>query len=160
MKTLLINTLACAALFFPLSQVHAAGAGKTFGGFKAKQTFSFKVSSATSSKTVGTVVSTVPIPAGFPNFKVNQTVKFTIGSKGQLTGPGFSIPFYGKGSSAAANAYTNITPGSKKSPVVGLVHKNQGTDNPGAPANTFISFSKYSVKGTTVTTNFVSYFLE
>ena len=160
MKTLLINTLACAALFLPLSQVHAAGAGKTFGGFKAKQTFSFKVGGVASSKTVGTTVSKVPIPAGIPNFKVNQTVKFTIGSKGQLTGPGFSIPFYLKGSSAAANAYTNVTRGSKESPVVGLVLKNQGTDKPGAPASAVITFSKYSVKGTTVTTNAVSYDFE
>ncbi len=160
MKTLLINTIACAALLLPFSQAQAAGAGKTFGGFKPKQTFSFKVTSATSVRTVGTKVSKAPVPAGIPNFKLKQTVKFIIGAKGQLTGPGFSIPFFSKGSSTSGNGYTNVTPISKESPIVGLVLKNQGTVKAGAPVSASIIFSKYSVKGTTVTENVVTYYFE
>ena len=161
MKTLLINTVACAALFLPFSQAQAAGAGKTFGGFTAKQTFSLKVAAVASAKTVGaTVTRDVPIPAGFPKFKVKQTVKFTIGAKGQLTGPGFSIPFYKAGSCASGNSYTNVTPGSKESPVVALVLKNMGTVETGAAASASIIFSKYTVKGRTVTTNSVTYQFE
>lgn len=160
MKTLLINALACAALILPFSQVQAAGAGKSFGGFKPKQTFSFKVTSVASVKTVGASASKAPIPAGIPKFKLKQTVKFTIGAKGQLTGPGFSIPFLKSGSSAGGNGYTNVVAGSRESPIVGLVIKNQGTVNTGAPASASIIFSKYTVKGTTVTTNAVTYYFE
>jgi hypothetical protein len=160
MKTLMINTIACCALLLPVSQVQAAGAGKTFGGFKPKQTFAFKVSSVASVRTVGAKVSKVPVPAGIPNFKLKQTVRFTIGAKGQLTGPGFSIPFYSKNSSAAGNGYTNVTPGNNESPIVGLVLKNQGSANAGTPASASIIFSKYSVQGTKVTTNAVTYYFE
>lgn len=72
----------------------AAGpAGKKFGGFAPKQTFSFKVEDrqAFEHKGYETVV-TFLIPAAIPKFNVGQTVKFTIGKKGQLQGPGFSLP--------------------------------------------------------------------
>lgn len=160
MKTLLIKTLAGAALLLPFSQVQAAGAGKTFGGFKPKQTFSLKVAGVSSSKTVQGIVSKAPIPAGIPKFKVNQSVKFTIGAKGQLTGPGFSIPFYAAGASAAVNNYTNVTQGSKESPMIAQVFKSVETVNAGAPTNVSMIFSKYTVKGRTVTVNSVTYSLE
>lgn len=160
MKKLLINTLACAALILPFSQAQAAGAGRTFGGFKPKQAFTLKVAGVSSSKTVGASVSKAPIPAGIPKFKINQNVKFTIGTKGQLTGPGFSIPFYPAGATAAANNYTNVTQGRKESPMIAQVYKSQDTVNAGAPTYVSIIFSKYTVKGRTVTVNSVTYSFE
>ena len=156
MKHILLPILVCCGALLPFSQVRAAEP-KTFGGFTAKQKFSFKVDIAASLKTVGLKVSKAPIPDGIPKFKVGQKVTFTIGSKGELTGPGFSIPFFKKGTSATANGYTNVTPGYTKSPIVAIVLKDSVN---GAPAHVNIIFSKYSVKGTTVTTNSVTYDFE
>lgn len=93
MKTTpLVRFAICMALF--TSSAHAAGpVGKRFGGFAPKQTFSFKVENRQSFESKGSVtVQTFRIPATIPQFKVGQTVKFTIGTKGQLQGPGFSLP--------------------------------------------------------------------
>ena len=156
MKHILLPILVCCGALLPFTQVRAADA-KTYGGFTAKQKFSFKVSTAASLKTVGFKVSKAPVPDGIPKFKVGQNITFIIGSWGELTGPGFSIPFLKKGTSAGGNGYSNIVPGSTKSPIVAVVLKDSVT---GAPAHVNIIFSKYSVKGTTVTTNAVTYDFE
>jgi len=82
----------CVVLF--TAAAHAAGPiGKQFGGFTPKQTFSFKVEDRQSFESKCSVtVHTFLIPAAIPKFNVGQKVKFTIGAKGQLQGPGFSLP--------------------------------------------------------------------
>lgn len=93
MKT---NPLACFALCMAIfsASAHAAWPiGKRFGGFTPKQTFSFKVEDRQSFESKGSVtVQTFLVPAAIPKFNVGQKVKFTIGAKGQLQGPGFSLP--------------------------------------------------------------------
>ena len=72
----------CAAIL-PFSQVQAA---KMFGGFEAGQTFRLVVKERTSVKRVGFsgAETNVGIPSNVPNFVVGQSVKFSIGKKGQL----------------------------------------------------------------------------
>ena len=91
MKTLLLKSLAFAAILSPLSQVEA----KTFGSFQPKTAFTLKVTSVT-----GTVQkagqlprTTATAPAGVPKFFVGQTLRFSIGPKGELIGKGFTIPY-------------------------------------------------------------------
>lgn len=144
MKSLMIKFIACAALFLPFSQVQAAGAGKTFGGLKPKQTFSLKVTKVESLKKTGTGDSQVPIPAGFPQLKVGQTVKFTIGAKGQLTCPFFSLPFRAANPEEKSNSYGNgnVTP-SKVTKIGEVVIDKKG--NPVIAHITFYNFIRVDI---------------
>jgi hypothetical protein len=157
MKSLIINTLACCAFLLPITQAQAAGAGSTFGGFTPKQTFSLKVNYVGAGTIVGDKITKGPVPTGLPKFKTNQIVKFTIGAKGQLTGPGFSIPFKKNASTAAENNYNNFPLGDKQAPNGAVVFKNSGPDKNGAPSGATVVLSKNTVKGTTMTTGTVTY---
>lgn len=158
MKSLTINTIACLALLLPITQAQAAGAGSTFGGFTPKQKFSLEVTEVISAKIVGTTATRgLPIPEGFPKFKVKQTVKFTIGAKGQLIGPSFSIPFNEKGSSVSINSYDFIPVGNKKTFIKGLVYKNTGAEKNGLPSGALVTFQKFSNSNATLTTKSVTY---
>ena len=158
MRTLIIKTIACCAALLPFTQVQAAPAGKKlYGDFGAGKKFSFTVTDVTVAKaslTGGTVKAKVP--SGVPNFKKGQKVKFTIGGKGQLTGPGFSIPFVS--GSGVSNAYADkVKKGSTQLPDIGIVYKNGTTLRPEGVALTFL---KVTGSGFSTTTYSVNYTLE
>jgi hypothetical protein len=93
MKIIPLVCLAICMAFVSALDCAAGPIGKRFGGFTPKQTFSFKVEDRQSFESKGPVtVQTFLIPAAIPKFNVGQKVKFTIGAKGQLQGPGFSLP--------------------------------------------------------------------
>ena len=101
MKSLLLHAIACCAALLPIAQAQAVEpAAKKYGDFKPGDTFTMTVSNATE---IG------QRPSGFPQFKKGQKVKFTIGAKGQLTAPGFSINFEPDGTSKNENYYDNAT---------------------------------------------------
>lgn len=154
MKSLIINTIACCALLLPITQAQAAGAGSTFGGFTPKQTFSLTVDYVAAGTIVGNKITKGPVAPGIPKFKKKQIVKFTIGAKGQLTGPGFSIPFDKETSSAAENNYNNFPLKDKQAGNGALVMKTNGV-----PSAATLVLSKNTIKGTKVTTNTVTYAL-
>lgn len=159
MKSLTINMLTCCALLLSITQAQAAGAGSTFGGFTPKQTFSLEVAEVISAKIVGTKATRgVPIAAGFPKFKIKQTVKFTIGARGQLIGPSFSIPFKEEATTTSMNCYEFIPVGPNKTFSKGLVYKNTGTEKNGLPSGALVTFQKFSKSNATVTTKLVTYY--
>lgn len=149
MKQLLLKTIACAAVLLPLST--------QAGNFPKGTTFTRTVTEKISSKTVGfKVIKKTPVPAGIPNFKVGQKVKFVIGPKGQLQikKNGVSIPFKSDGGSA--NVYVVPPSRTKPSGDIGEVFK----DSTGKPTSVALSFFKTKVSGFTATTNTVVYTLE
>ncbi|MEO5913964.1 MAG: hypothetical protein ABIS50_07000 [Luteolibacter sp.] len=102
MKTLITAIVACCAALLPVTQAQAAEpAAKKYGDFKPGDTFTMKVA---------TVAPIGTRPKGFPVFTKGQNVKFTIGTKGELKGPGFSINFKPEGSSGGENYYDNAPP--------------------------------------------------
>lgn len=151
MKNLILQVIVCAGALLPLSQIQAA----TYGGFAPGKTFTFTVKSVSSSKTVGTkVTANVPVPTGIPKFAKGQKVKFTIGSKGQLTGPGFSIPF--KADAGTANNYVTVPTATKPSADSAIVFKSTAK----VPTAASLHFFKVSISGFTATTNAVVYILQ
>ena len=158
MKTLLVQVLVICGSLLPLANAQAGGpASKTFGGFSPGKKFTLIVQSVTSSQSIGTNTKPiVAIPTGIPNFKKGQTVKFTIGTKGQLTGPGFSIPMLA--SSALINSYAKLPNIGSLSPNGAGVYKN----SVGNPVGSTLLFYKYRISGSSVnglTINQVSYIL-
>ena len=95
MKTLITALVACCAALLPITQAQAAEpAAKKYGDFKPGDTFTLKVASVAPFGTR---------PSNFHVFKKGQKVKFRIGSKGQLTGPSFSINFTHDGTTKGQN---------------------------------------------------------
>jgi hypothetical protein len=90
-ETLLLKTLALAAILLPLGNLQAAGST----GFKVGQTFKLKVVKVTSTKKVGYfgTEAASPIPGNVPKFTKNKMIEFTIAKGGKLTAKGLSIPF-------------------------------------------------------------------
>lgn len=129
MKTIIATLLVAFGAVLPVTQIQAAPIGntaqfakKTYGGFAVGKKFSFKVTALSSSSAdLQGVVKKAPIPAGVPKFKKGQKVKFTIGAKGELKGPGFSIPF--KSTSDSANSYVIAPTAKKPNGDIGVVHK-------------------------------------
>ena len=151
-KSLIIKTVACCTLLLPITQAQAAGAGSTFGEFNPKQTFSLTVDYVGAGTIVGDKLTKGPVPAGLLKFKKSQVVKFTIGAKGQLTGPGFSIPFKKDISTAAENNYNNFPLGDKQAGNGALVIKTNGI-----PSGAVLVLSKNTIKGTKVITGTGTY---
>lgn len=141
MRTIVLQLFAICALFIPLNQAEAAKKPKApavFGGWAPGKTFTFTVTSKISSATVGTqVIDPAPIPKGVPAFAVGQQITFTIGKKGELKGPGFSIAFQADG--GTANAYVN-KPAKGAQPTTASVHKNMTTGEPTAVSMGFFTF--------------------
>ena len=113
MKKLLLQLIVCATALLPFTQAQAADpAGRNYYNLPPGTKFSLKVSS---------VVSTVAgltgrpkitaVPTGIPKFKEGQLVKFTIGSRGELIGPGFSTSF--RSATADTTIYTDKLVGIK-----------------------------------------------
>jgi hypothetical protein len=75
------------------SFAHAASpAGKRFGGLAPEQTFTLRVEDRRCFQTKGgTTVQSFRIPPAIPRLNVGQKVKFTVGNKGELKGPGFTL---------------------------------------------------------------------
>ncbi len=143
----LLKTIMFCAVLLPLSQVQAAGApGKTYGGFASGKKFKFTVSEVISAQATLTGASKkVPVPKGIPKFKKGQKVQFKIGKKGQLTGPGFQLPFKSDGGSA--NVYVTVV--TKKNPKgnVGTVYKGQTKKGAIKPTGVALSFFKTTGSG-------------
>ena len=157
MKTLLKLSIGIVALL-PFAQVQAAPVGgKLFGDFAPGKQFTLTVSDVTVVKATisgGNVVASVP--KGVPNFKEGQTVKFTIGKKGELTGPGFSTSF--RAGSGVSNAYADkVKRGSLQLADVGIVFKD-GTSL--EPTGVNLTFYKITGSGFSTATYAVNYMLE
>lgn len=103
--TKLLKIIACAATLLPLGQLQA----KDFGGLNPKKTFTLVVKRIESVDITTSKREAVPIPKGVPTFMVGQKIKFTVGSKGELMGKGFNVPFRmseATSSSTSANTYS------------------------------------------------------
>lgn len=154
MKTISLQLiLLCGSL---LSATHAQAA--TFGGFASGKKFTFTVQEAKSSQTIGTKVkANVPVPEGIPKFKKGQKVTFTVGKKGELTGPGFSIAFLN--SSTNANSYAKLPSSKTVSPNGAAVFK----DKSGKPLAATLTFYQYRISNYTangLSVNLVGYVLK
>lgn len=153
MKQLLLHTIACCAVLLPFSQAEA----KTYGGFSPGKTFTMTVKEKISGQVdiTGKVLKKTPVPAGIPDYRVGQRVKFKIGARGQLTGPdGLSLPF--KNDAGTANVYYIQPSRSNPSGDIGQVFKN----TKGKPTATALTFFKVKISGFTPVTNTVVYTLE
>jgi len=104
-QTLAFSIIIALACFFPITAAQAAGpVGKTYGNFEPETQFTLTVVKRVTTRTRGRdVEKNVSIPKELPHFREDRKIRFTIGKRGQLTGPGFSIDF--KKGKAAANIY-------------------------------------------------------
>lgn len=163
MKTLLTSLIIAGGALLPVAQIQAAPASKdisfaakTFGDFAAGKKFTLQVTEAISTKATLTGVSKKsPVPAGVPNLKKGQKVKFTVGSKGELKGPGFSIAFLK--ASTVANAYVNKP---KKGSTVKADTATVYKDSLKQPGGAALFFFKTSGTGLKTTVNSVTYVLD
>lgn len=153
MKTLLLPLLAGCAALLPVNSSQAAGpVGKTYGGFSPGKTFTLTVTERSSVRTKGDDADKdVPVPAGWPDFQEGQKVKFTIGSKGQLTGPGFSITF--RDEEGRVNTYSNNPSLSGPEGEAATVVKNRNDK----PRRATLTFYKLRFSGLIPITNTVNY---
>ncbi len=156
MKQLLLPALAVCGTLLPFSQLQASGpASKSFGGFPAGKTFTFKVTDKSSIKTRGPKLTrNAAIPDGIPNFSKGQNVKFTIGEKGKLNGPGFSITY--RDSRGGANFYSNNPSFSSSKGAAATVEKTSNNK----PTEATLTFYKVTFSGFIPVTNTVTYELE
>lgn len=107
MRTILLKLAVCSSVFFPISEVQAAGPmGKTYGGFTSGKKVTLTVSNVDSTKLENFVSKKSPVPAGIPKLKKGQKVKFVIGKKGELTFPGISLAF--DEDNGTSNAYVDL----------------------------------------------------
>lgn len=156
MKKLLLPLTACFATLLPLAPLQAASPAdvKLYGGFAPGKEFTFKVTNVTCAKgtlTGGTVKASVP--SGIPKFRKGQNVTFKIGSKGQLTGPGFSTSYLSGG--AVSNAYADAQSGMTL-PDTAIVFKSSKTK----PNGVNLTFLKVTGSGLSTATYLVNYTLE
>jgi hypothetical protein len=163
MKTLLTSLIIAGGALLPATQIQAAPASKDvsfaakkYGDFAVGQTFTLTVTEAVAVKASLTGSPTkTSVPSGVPKFKKGQKVKFTIGSKGELKGPGFSLKF--KSPSPTANVYYNAPKkGSTLSGDVAAVRKNSLKK----PVFADLSFFKSTGSGLKTTVYTVTYVLE
>ncbi|MEO5914370.1 MAG: hypothetical protein ABIS50_09070 [Luteolibacter sp.] len=156
MKTISLQLLLLCGSLLTVTQAQAGGpVSKTFGGFAAGKKFTLTVQEATSTKSVGTNVDNkVPVPEGIPKFKVGQKIAFTIGKKGELTGPNFSIALLN--STTNANSYAKQPTQKTVSPIIGSVFK----DSSGKPVATTMTFYQYRITNYKLSVNLVGYVLK
>ncbi len=150
MKSLLIKAIVCCAALLPLT-VNA----KDYGGWSPGKTFTLKVTERESLKaSLSGNAKKVAVPAGIPDYKKGASVKFKIGSKGELTGPdGLNIPF--KQDATTANVYATLPTKSNPRANVAQVYKN-GKQPQGAS----LTFFKVTGSGFSATVTTVVYILE
>jgi hypothetical protein len=155
MKKLLLQAFVGCAALLPFSQLQAAVPGGYPSGYK----FTLKVKSKITSKTVGTkVTKNVPVPAGIANYKVGQKVTFTIGSKGEIKTPAFSVPFNAKSSTASSNSYLIVPKASTDMKATSVLLIKDSTTK--APAGVNYLYVNTKRTGFTATTISVDYGFE
>ncbi|MES2475916.1 MAG: hypothetical protein V4640_09050 [Verrucomicrobiota bacterium] len=157
MKTLFTAIVVCLGTLAPLVQAQSVDAApaaastefKSIGGFPTGKKFTLKVEEAIFAK--ASLTGSGPLkkaPAGLPNYKKGQSIKFKIGNKGELIGPGFNMKL--KDSSDVSNVYTSGI--NKKLPTsqpnVAIVYK----DSKGKAIGVALSFYKFNIKGFQTTT--------
>lgn len=146
----LIKLIVCAAALLPLARVQA---GTNYYDLKPGVTYTLKVGTVVSTKSALTgATSEVAIPSGIPKFKKTQKVTFTIGSKGELKGPGFTIPL--KKAAAGTSVYMVKPTGTNlpNSAAVKTINKKV--------TYTQLAFYKLSGSGFNTTTYQVVYLLQ
>jgi hypothetical protein len=166
MKTLFAAIVVCLGTILPhaqAQQVDAAPAAesaqfkkKNYGGLNPGRKFVFKVEEAIIAKaSLGSSKRIKKAPKGIPNYKKGKKIKFKIGKKGELIGPGFKMKLEKGGISAVSNVYTSGI--SKKSPSTqpsaAIVYKNAK----GKPVAVALNFYKVDIKGFQTTTYSVFY---
>jgi hypothetical protein len=140
-----------------LVSLKAAPAPVNLGGFNKNQAFKLKVIERTVGATVGTTVVTNPaVPSAVPNLTLNQETSFTIGSKGELKGPRFSIPIIA--SNNTVNNYATVPKRGNLSINQAIVYK--AGSNPSTPTEVFLTFFNVKLKGNVPTTTTVVYHLK
>lgn len=139
MKNLYLPLIMGCSALLPVTRLQAADpADTTFGDFTAGQTFTLTVTERFTARTKGfRVTKNVAVPDGIPDFAVGDPVKFTIGSKGQLTGPGFSITY--RRDEGRTNVYAN-RPTFRSPSGDGAVVSKSLKDRPVRAALTFYDF--------------------
>lgn len=155
-KNLFLYLLIVCGTLLPLNHSEAAGLiGKRYGGFTRETKFTLTVTKRISKRIKGTRVDkNVPVPKGIPHFREGRKVRFTIGRKGRLNGPGFSIDF--KTAKPMANIYANSPAGSFSKGEAATVTKIAGN----IPTGAILTFYKAGFSGFRPVTNTVSYVLE
>lgn len=149
MKKLILQLIVCAAALLPVAEA------RTYGDFAPGKVFTLNVTDVDSSKTEGTrVIARCPIPAGMPKFTKGQRVRFEIGARGQLTGPGFSIKFLPGG--VGANAYVNLETVTNPNPNIATIYKSSTN----RPTGGVLIFYKWRLSGFTPIVNTVAYTLD
>ena len=150
MKTLITALILACGIALPATHLAAAPASKTtaqfakktYGGFKPGKKFSFKVTEVVATKQkLGGGPTKTSIPKGIPKFKKGKKVKFTIGKKGELKMPGYSIKFEADG--GTSNAYVNKPKGSAPQGDAAIVFK----DSNGKPTTVALTFFKAQGSG-------------
>lgn len=130
-------------------------AQETYGDFTPGQTFTFTVTEKTVRKTRGTSVRRdVPVPNSIPDFAVGQNVQFTIGGRGQLKGPGFSIAF--EGEEGRFNFYSNDPSFDEPNGEAATVRKSSRN----RPKSATLTFYKFKFDGFVPVTTVVHYILD
>lgn len=151
MKNILLQTIAVCVMILPFTELKAA----TPGGLKAGTTFNLKVTTRSSIKRSQFAINTnAPIPSGIPNFKKGQTVKFTIGTTGQLKANLMSIPI------VLADSLTNQYLIRSASNGSSTISNGALTKTNNVPETLVLGFTKTSGTGFQTVTQVISYYLE
>lgn len=143
--------IVCGAALLPLAQAQAADpAGKNYYNLPPGTKFTLKCTDVVSTVAgLDGKAKKVAVPNGIPKFKKGQDVKFTIGSKGELKGPGFSTNF--KSASADTTVYVDKQVGTKL-PDTAAVRTNLTTKK---ATYTQLAFHKVTGSGLSTKVNFV-----
>lgn len=146
-----LSILAVIGMLLPVSSLEAAPAGKKFGGFTAGKKFTLTVTEKKSTRTKGDdVTKNAKVPKDIPNFSKGETITFTVGKKGQLKGPGFSIVY--RESEDGENYYANT---GSNGEIANVEKGKKGIVNEAT-----LIFYKLSFSGIRPVTNTVKYELE
>lgn len=111
--------MCCALVLWGGSQVQA----RNYDGLPPGKKFFKTVREKHSTTNKGMqIINNAPVPAGIPDFRVGQRVKFSIGTRGKLRVGGKSIAF--QSANSAQNAYAN--PPTPSTPIgdMAFVEKN------------------------------------
>ena len=156
MKNLLLPLLLGCSALLPATLLQAAApAATTFGDFTAGQTFTFTVTERHTARTKGFhVTKNVGVPNGIPDFKIGDQVKFTIGSNGQLKGPGFNITYRrDEGKVNVYAKYPSATTTKGSGAVVSKSPKNK-------PVKVAMTFNRLNFSGIIPVTTTVDYVMK
>lgn len=153
MKKHLLPILAGCAALVPL--IPSQADGQTFGGFAPGKIFRLTVTERSSVRTRWfDTKENVPVPDGIPDFQEGQTVRFKIGLRGQLKGPGFAIRY--RRSENRVNFYSNNPTVSSPQGDAARVSKTRSKE----PKSATLIFYKLRFSGIVPITNSVRYELE